>query len=214
MRDLFDPTTYASQHVNLAKLRITSDGTDDPLLVDLSGGQTNPVVQITADGKMRLDRGLEVVGEQAASDVRLKVLYDRSTGQVNSLIQTAELVNGSYIGRWQVEPDGKSSQKTAGITITSPDTTGVIDTPVGTITLSGFAIAAGARSPEFTIQNASAASVDMLLTHVEYPATGAGTPILFLSGHSSGSFKFFFDNVGAAAINSDIVINYQVIGRI
>ena len=89
--------------------------------------------------------------------------------------------------------------------ITSPVT---IDSYAGVITTVSATTAAGSNVA-FTVNNSKVTTASKILLSVQHP--GAGVPVLVIDTLANGSFAIRIYNVGAAAFNNVLKINFLVL---
>ena len=95
------------------------------------------------------------------------------------------------------------------VTQTVSSSTGVtLSKMMGQITT--VALTTGANAEEvFTVTNTLVDATDVIVLSTSY--AGTGTPILSVTGTTTGAFNIVIANVGAAALNAAMTINFAVI---
>lgn len=114
-------------------------------------------------------------------------------GHINAIVNEVNKVTGN----------------TAVVTQTTAITSGVtINSYAGVITTVSATTAAGSNAA-FTVTNSKVTTASKILLSVQHP--GAGIPVLVIDTLANGSFAIRIYNVGAAAFNNVLKINFLVL---
>lgn len=114
-------------------------------------------------------------------------------GHINAIVNEVNKVTGN----------------TAVVTQTTGITSGVtINSYAGIITTVSATTAAGSNAA-FTVTNSKVTTASKILLSVQHP--GAGIPVLVIDTLANGSFAIRIYNVGAAAFNNVLKINFLVL---
>ena len=114
-------------------------------------------------------------------------------GHINAIVNEVNKVTGN----------------TAVVTQTTGITSGVtINSYAGVITTVSATTAAGSNAA-FTVTNSKVTTASKILLSVQHP--GAGVPVLVIDTLANGSFAIRIYNVGAAAFNNVLKINFLVL---
>jgi hypothetical protein len=92
--------------------------------------------------------------------------------------------------------------------ITSASTGVEVNAKAGKITTVALTTAAGAEEV-FEVTNSEVVATDVIALSTTY--AGGGTPILSVKGVGTGVFSIVISNVGAAALDALMVINFRVL---